>query len=136
MHRSTTILLLLGVVCLVGSAGAQPEGDAAFECLQNGPSILSICEKELALAQGKIALNQTEESSPETIASLVDELGENELPTEPCCTIAASFSDGQCLCQPILRGILPTVGVQIPAINSILKIMEQACGNFEIVECA
>ncbi|KAI8113618.1 hypothetical protein M9435_003614 [Picochlorum sp. BPE23] len=99
MHRSTTILLLLGVVCLVGSSGAQPEGDEAFQCLQSGPSILSICEKELALAQ-------------------------------------ASFSDGQCLCQPILRGILPTVGVQIPAINSILKIMEQACGNFEIVECA
>lgn len=118
-------------------SGAQPEEeDAAFRCLQSGPSILSVCNTELELAQGTIALNQTEESSPETIVSLVDELGKNELPTKACCDIAASFSNGECLCQPLLRGLLPSVGVEIPAINSILKIMEQACGNFEVVECA
>ena len=127
------------VATLAVSVGAQGGGEgtqSGFNCLSDAPMILTQCGAELEYTQGIIFLNQTEEATPEEIASIADELMKNNLPTEGCCAVAQSFNEAQCLCQPSLRGLLLGIGIQTAPINSILKVVEQTCGNFEIAECS
>ena len=69
------------------------------------------------------------------IDGIVDQLQDEELPSAACCDIAVTFNENACQCDAYLTGLLREVNVQVPALISILKVMEAACGTFEVQEC-
>lgn len=83
----------------------------------------------------EIDFGQTTVASQEVIDGIVDQLQNEGLPSAACCDIAVTFNENACQCDPVLTGLLPEVGVQVNALISILKVMEAACGTFEIQEC-
>jgi hypothetical protein len=134
--RVVLMVAVAMVATLAFSVRAQEGTTRGFSCLSDAPLILTQCGAELEYTQGIIYLNQTEEATPEEIAGIADELMKNNLPTEGCCAVAQNFNAAQCLCQPSLVGLLTGLGIQTAPINSILKVVEQTCGNFEIAECS
>lgn len=124
MHHSINL-------CIVCGADAQRD----FDCVRNSPEILSRCGAELQYSGAVIQFNQTEIATEEDIEEIRQVFEENKLPTKPCCEIAKDFAEAKCICNPMVRSLLPAVGFQATAINSIMSIVQESCGGFEYGTC-
>jgi len=129
---SATIALATAIVLSFSCVHAQ--GD--FNCVRNSPEILSQCGAELQYSGAVIQFNRTDTPSKAEVQAVKNAFEENKLPTNGCCGVAKSFSEAKCVCNPAVKQLLPAVGFQEVAINSVMGILQDSCGGFEyITEC-
>lgn len=99
----------------------------------NSPQIQTRCGPELQYANAVIRFNRTDEPSKAEMQSVKDAFEENKLPSKGCCEIAKAFSDEKCICNASIRQLLPVLGFEVVAINSVMSIIQDSCGGFKYV---
>ena len=132
MFKSSIFALGLVATSVVAQeAPVQPP----FNCINNAPALLGSCGAELEFSGQVLPLNEARSASSEQLAALMEAWSESDLPTAACCQTIKQFVDAACICDPQLRELLPSVGVNVEPIESVLTAAGEKCGTFEFTAC-
>ena len=88
------------------------------DCIATGQQVLGACDKERQLLVPIYPLSAREPADGAVIDRGASALAAATLPTRACCVAASHFDDSGCRDDPVLMGVLPSVGVTDQGLNS------------------
>ena len=102
------------------------------DCIATGQQVLGACDKERQLLVPIYPLSALEPADSAVIDRGASVLTAAALPTPACCAASQSFDDSGCQDDPVLMGVLPSVGVTDQGLNSSERVGAAfVCGRRE-----
>lgn len=119
-------IAVLGQVVPPLTPAAAPAA-VAGDCLTIGSGLLTDCQAEQRISDSVYPLSSTVAATQQQIDAGVAALKAQNLPSAACCSTAKSFKQANCIADPTLMTILPTVGVTPIAAESLLDTLVKSC---------